>query len=470
MAKRAADRQLTADNWDDDEPQPLEADGRFAPAPTHVLQTRKIKVAARRKLHSQNQHNEQEKKGIFSGFSGFNKSSSTSAASTPSFNFISNLVSSKTDENKTAAMPSLFNSTPKTTMFAEKSTFNNFNDVTKNNNVKEKEHVNQTKTSNEETTLSADKQFTKKNDEYYVNLKNLNISVSEWIKSHVDKNPYCILTPVFDDYINHLKELDKLKQKPKPNEEVKDSANTIPPKFTNNTDKPTINNTIKKDFSLSPSKQVSSMPTTSFQLTPKTDEKSDEFKMKNPMNNNMFSQGFSSTPVSKPSLFSFAQKIESPTSIPFSFGTGKPFTFGNLTQKDTPPPAKATEEENEEDEPPKVTFTPVVEEDSVYSKRCKVFVKKDDNFGDRGVGTLYLKPIKDSEKYQMIVRADTSLGNLILNIVLSDIPMQRMGKNNVMLMCIPTSDAAPPPVPTLLRVKTADEADKLLDILNKYKK
>lgn len=42
---------------------------------------------------------------------------------------------------------------------------------------------------------------------YYAKLKGLNESVAEWIKTHVDKNPYCILTPIFKDYEKYLKEI-----------------------------------------------------------------------------------------------------------------------------------------------------------------------------------------------------------------------------------------------------------------------
>lgn len=320
----------------------------------------------------------------------------------------------------------------------------------------------------------------KKNDEYYTNLKSLNISVSEWIKSHVDKNPYCLLTPIFDDYINHLKELEKLKQNTKSEDINSPKEKTFPSLNENKLDSNKNNkidisksseNTIKNNFDSSKNslstllgKPVSSSPTSTFSIPPN----SESSKMKSPPNNT-FGQGFSSTPISKAPMFSFGQKPDVVTSTPFSFGTGKPFTFGNLTSKPAEPAPPPPEEENEDDEPPTVTFTPVVEEDNVFSKRCKVFIKKDNNFGDRGVGTLYLKPIKDSEKYQLVVRADTCLGNLLLNIVLTDVPMQRMGKNNVMLMCVPTTDMTAP-VPTLLRVKSAEEADELLETLNKYKK
>lgn len=106
----------------------------------------------------------------------------------------------------------------------------------------------------------------------------------------------------------------------------------------------------------------------------------------------------------------------------------------------------------------------------MYSKRCKVFIKKDKDFTDRGVGTLYLKPVKDSEKTQMLVRADTNLGNILVNLILIDgIPCQRMGKNNVMMVCIPTPEEKKA-TSLLLRVKTSEEADELLNEIKKHTK
>lgn len=98
-----------------------------------------------------------------------------------------------------------------------------------------------------------------------------------------------------------------------------------------------------------------------------------------------------------------------------------------------------------------------------FSFRCKVFVKKNSEFVTRGVGTLFLKEIKDSKKTQMIVRAHTNLGNILLNIILTPgMPIQKTGKNNAMIVCIPTPEAKPPPVPVLIRVKTSEDCDTLI--------
>ena len=96
-------------------------------------------------------------------------------------------------------------------------------------------------------------------------------------------------------------------------------------------------------------------------------------------------------------------------------------------------------------------------------------MKKDSAYQERGVGMLYVKPV--GEKTQLIVRADTNLGNVILNTLLSSgMPIQRMGTNNVMMVCIPTPDAKPPPVPVLLRLKTSADADEALEKLKSHMK
>lgn len=65
-------------------------------------------------------------------------------------------------------------------------------------------------------------------------------------------------------------------------------------------------------------------------------------------------------------------------------------------------------------------------------------------------------------------------GNILLNIMVqASIPCTRVGKNNVMLMCVPNPpvDEKNPdtPVPLLVRVKTAEDADELHKVLEEKK-
>lgn len=46
----------------------------------------------------------------------------------------------------------------------------------------------------------------------------------------------------------------------------------------------------------------------------------------------------------------------------------------------------------------------------VSRSRCKLFYKKESEFKEKGVGTLHLK-LTEQKKTQLIVRADTNLGN-----------------------------------------------------------
>lgn len=101
-----------------------------------------------------------------------------------------------------------------------------------------------------------------------------------------------------------------------------------------------------------------------------------------------------------------------------------------------------------------------------FLSRCKLFYKKDATFAEKGVGMLHLKKIKE-DKTQLVVRADTSLGNILLNIMLPpNMSIVKQGKNNVMIVCIPNPPIDPktPPAPTpmLLRVKTSEDADDLI--------
>ncbi|XP_022253430.1 nuclear pore complex protein Nup50-like isoform X2 [Limulus polyphemus] len=129
-----------------------------------------------------------------------------------------------------------------------------------------------------------------------------------------------------------------------------------------------------------------------------------------------------------------------------------------------------SEEENEQ--PPKTEFTRVEEKDAVYSKRCKLFYKKGGSYVDKGIGTLYVKMVEETS--QLLVRADTNLGNILLNVRLSSsLPMERVGNNNVLIVCIPNPPIDPKTstesTPFLIRVKNGKEADELLEKLNQYK-
>ena len=106
---------------------------------------------------------------------------------------------------------------------------------------------------------------------------------------------------------------------------------------------------------------------------------------------------------------------------------------------------------------------------SILCFRCKLFYKKEKEFKEKGLGMLHLKKVDGGNKTQMIVRAETNLGNILLNILVGDSLNIMKRKNNLQFGCIPN-----PPIPgmpegpaiMLLKVKDSVMADELEEKLN----
>jgi len=327
------------------------------------------------------------------------------------------------------------------------------------------------------------------NKEYLSHIKALNLQVLAWLKMHIEKDPLVILSPVFKDYDLHLEDISK-EFGPNKSEKEKESSENI--KVNSSKIVPDI-----------PEKKVESTKSVSFGIVKPSSstipDKPTEVKTSAP-SSSLFSFGSSGSAVKPPEVAA--------ATTPFSFGSSQPakkdsggFSFGSTSSSSTPAApsigfstggfsfgaavAAATsaapaanddnkEAEDDEDQPPVVEVKQVEENDALYSKKCKLFYKKDGNYAEKGVGMLYLKSV-DGGKTQLLIRADTNLGNVLLNIILSSgIPTTRVGKNNVMLVCVPNPPVDPKsessePCPMLIRVKTTEDADELKAKLDEYK-
>eukprot|EP00099_Drosophila_melanogaster_P019119 NP_610355.1 nucleoporin 50kD [Drosophila melanogaster] len=559
--KRQATSNLNHENWDlEEEP---EERGTFRTATEEELKTRVIKKA-RRKIAGGSSAAEEdgaeektaEPKSVFSGFSGFGKPAASPAAGSP-FSFLANVTAPATtssSEPKKSAFSFGFSSSSSSadrpvstsicgtastsstapsplpakestsTVDGAKPTTSIFGNISA-----AKKESSEAKTSSSSTSLTS----TMETSEYRESVADLNRSVIKFLQDQMGKSPYCILTPVFKNYDEHLKDLQdeesartnstksKTAQARSQEPVAKVSRASSPPKaattFTFGKPSAPIGASVSP-LAKKPNCTITSGGTTTTTATPLVSFGSTaSFTAPVPSSSSIFSLTAKPTgeaksdDTPKSSIFSFGAKdtttkkdepnFSAPKTNGFSFGLksnndDKPSTslfagFGkapggagdgakgfSFTNSATPfslgnihPPAAAAapaEEEKEEDTPPKVEFKQVVEDDAIYSKRCKVFIKKDKDFGDRGVGTLYLKPVKDSEKIQLLVRADTNLGNILVNLILSKgIPCQRMGKNNVLMVCVPTPEDSKA-TSLLLRVKTGDEADDLLEKIKEH--
>lgn len=423
--KRQAGTDLNHDNWNEEEE--AEDAGEFKKASDDILQQRVRKIAKRRVAGVDEGKPASNPFSSFGGFGGSSLSSSTTSNSSP-FGFLSKLPSSTTSASTaTEAAPLKTNGALKTT---------------------------------------------DENADYLSKVKALNESFIKWIKQNVDEDALCDLRTVFKDYEKYITEFENLKGKPTsvadpPKKDPLPATTSTTSSSPSNsfvfgkpmTSPPAATTTTGISFNSSPAKPPSPLKPTesnfSFGLTASnTQIGSTPFSFGIQKTSTTLSSGPAAAPL-------FGNITASSTSTPFS--------FGNVTQNKETDGGAGGGEEEESEEPPKNEFKPVVEEDSLYSKRCKVFVKTGSDYSDRGVGTVFLKKVED--KLQMIVRADTNLGNILLNIIISEgLPCSRMGKNNVMIVCVPTPESKPPPVPVLVRVKTGEEADDLLATIEKYKK
>lgn len=472
--KRQATSDLNHDNWDREE-EPEER-GIFRTATEDELKNRVIKKA-KRKIATDSDAGDSGSatKSIFSGFTGFGKPTpfGTAPPNSP-FCFLNKIpaVAAAASGAVSSSTTTSSGTTPKLSLGSglaveAKSTESSksFSFGNSSNNV---------------VPLDAKLQSKMEvgNSEYHKQLSSLNQAVCEWIKTHVDKNPVCILSPIFKDYENYLKEIENIKKNVEFNEKSSQNADT---------GEKSITATGKGSFKFNSTNDSGSTPKTGATETKSNgftyDIKKQETLSDKPATAANFSFSLkpsaptsTTTTTSTTPSFSFGNLPNSNSqsnaaSKPFSFNPGStPFSFGNIKPPEVSASAPLDSEQNEEDEePPKNDFKLVVEDDAIYSKKCKVFVKKEGQFVDKGVGTLYLKPVESSNKTQLLVRADTNLGNILVNLILSSaIPAQRMGKNNVMMVCLPTPDAEKP-TSMLLRVKTGEEADELLENIEKYK-
>jgi len=327
--------------------------------------------------------------------------------------------------------------------------------------------------------------------EYLSHLSALNKQVTQFIKNHIDDNALVILTPVFKDYDKHLADItEKYPPKKKSSTPSKLASTSPATKFPMPTSSPAVAaaNTIKPfsfggaasagSNSLTETKTESVKP---FSFGSNTTASPSITKPDTGGGIKPFSFGTSSgsekavlaPTTANTGAFSFGLAGSTPA-VPgggFSFGSGGMFSApGGAAVAAAPAPA----EQEAEYEPPKAEVKQVEETDALYSKKCKLFYKKDGNYVEKGVGMLHLKSA-DNGKTQLLIRADTNLGNILLNIILNkDIPTTRVGKNNVMLVCVPNppinpKDSGNEPVGMLIRVKGSEDADELKTKLDTYK-
>ncbi|KFQ23972.1 Nuclear pore complex protein Nup50 [Merops nubicus] len=454
MAKRIAEKELTDRNWDQEDE--AEEVGTFSVASEEVLKNRAIKKAKRRNVGS-----ESESGGAFKGFKGFMLPSGKgggafsgfgNGASIKPLEGLSNgssgvsstpFSSLKTTSETQSAFGSPVSNGPTTTAFTEKAAAS-----PKANG------------GNQPSSSGYSQSKVCSSSAYHKQLAALNCSVRDWIVKHVNSNPLCDLTPIFRDYERYLANIERQHGGGSDSGSENESNKTPAPESAS-----ALGNSQLQQGA-------------AFLFNSKTEDASDKKPEVAPEKKDP-SLGTTSTSVDSSVLGS----LGSGTLSSFSFSPGNSGLFGkdtnqaksatavssNVLEAQTESGNSDDKGEEEEEEPPKVIVNEIKEDDAFYSKKCKLFYKKDNEFKEKGVGTLHLKPA-GNEKTQLLVRADTNLGNILLNVLIPPkMPCTRTGKNNVLIVCVPNPplDEKQPAVPVtmLIRVKTSEDADELHKIL-----
>ncbi|XP_077518898.1 nuclear pore complex protein Nup50 isoform X1 [Amblyomma americanum] len=447
MAKRVADKELNRDNWEEDE-EPEER-GQFKTADKEELGRRVIKTAKR--------------------------SMQNSASSSPftSFAFGATPPAKPT-------IPNTFGTTQ-----AAKPTSST------------------TLVNGSAATAPLSKETQKSDSVYLRKLARLNECFVNWLEKQLNSNPCCDFTPVFRDYNRHLDEIQRrYNTKPEPTESVstplainfkpsvpgttgnftaflaaKADANSATPSSDSSMGDASSRSTSEiKNFSFGISTASPGTPAFSFSAKPSFGlsavPPASTQKDSNATADSESATADSGDTSADDSGFIFKTPKGSSVSHTVSPKPGTyVFAASGLVETTVHKDAKGSDDE--EYVPPKEETAPVEEKDAVYTKRCKLFQKKDDSYADKGIGILYIKPQND--KHQLLIRADTRLGNILLNIMLAPtLPISRLGKNNVALVCIPNPSVKPEgdsasPTTMLLRVRTAEDADELKSALDRYK-
>ncbi|ODM87841.1 Nuclear pore complex protein Nup50 [Orchesella cincta] len=138
---------------------------------------------------------------------------------------------------------------------------------------------------------------------------------------------------------------------------------------------------------------------------------------------------------------------------PDYFAAPPPPSSGGFIGFGLPPPSSrdgndspseaAQEEDKENEEPPKNEVVPVIEDDSVYSIKCKVFRMTDNQYKDKRKGNLYIKMLSEG-KFQLVSAKDVMTFDVMGN----------KGKG----------------MPILLRVKDEDAATELISQLKEFQR
>lgn len=335
-------------------------------------------------------------------------------------------------------------------------------------------------------------------------VSNLNKALLKWIEKHINENAVCDLRPIFEDYRKHMERIDKKYNTSWSEVDEPETVEGVSPikeetaKSEESPQKEEVKVDPPKLFSFEKKSSPKSSPP-KFSFTPKSDDSNSSGKTEPPKFSFSASGSGTTTTAEKPApMFSFKPKpadndvaesepkktsfFSQLDSAPkpftgFSFGGssngtgsgGFGFGAGSGTLGSTfKPMSESKPAEDDDYVPPKVEDAEFDDgKDALYQKKAKIFYSKEGNYKEIGVGQMFVKPLDDN-KGSILVRADNTLGNILLNILIPNAPAPAsVGKNNCLITAVPNPaiEGVEGPVPILIRVKTGEDRDELIELI-----
>lgn len=559
MSKRTSEYQLTKDNYNNDDdddddhcPSSSSIDVEKQTATQEVLKNRVLIKAKRRNLDSSSSL---ATSNVFSGFKGFTSfgGDTKSSSSNFTFNFGTTTTTAADSSAAAAATTTITQSDTKNSTFSfgskdglgTKQNGNNMSTIPLT--TKSSAEMKMTATTGTDSNSNSggsnghhDNDDDKKSEIFLANLNKLNESFVEHISQYTS-NPKSIydFTLVCEEYIAKCKKLREMsssssllesdtKRQTSAENTEKDNKNVGIKKDDNNQkmvsdEKLDSQSTMKSSSFTIPSLSSSSQSSAATTLTKKSNQNSELFSFGIKADNSSAKDdndgkqsggnntGFSSLKFDSIKTFGNKNdgdqqpKLSFPTTFPNPISTSFPSFGDSNVKKVEDSNTETTGDDGDGEQPPKVQSFEHNEEDAVYTKKCKLYYKKNDNFVEKGLGFLYIKTVKNTEddddgssggsKSQLLIRADTNMGTILLNIALIDsLPISKADKGKgVLITCVPNpplleminnkkkkknndnndsvddADVDKQTVTFLIRVKQTD-CDELYDNLMKYKK
>lgn len=538
--KRASEIQLSRDNWDNDDNNDQdrsedENEVKDSLTPVDTLKNRVI-IKAKRRISKETDSGNTEKPSIFSGFKGFSSfGSSTTSNGNGGLKFNFDSINKKTADSETTTSTTAITTTTITPTFkfgtGITSTASLQSNKTEPSSTLEAKKDDETQSeikklnsSSQKPALSLENKDDKNKDvqdsSYYSRLIKLNKSFLEHLNKYsTSEKLVWDFTLVCQEYIDKCKKLQTLKTK---DDNITGGDLMKSTSGLASSSQSTSLSQIPQAKKQEDESESKSTPTTSIEIEKPKSLLSSTTTTKEESSSSLFQ--IPTNPKTSSSLFSFSSNDDKSTKSSFFSGfassttttsTKSDKTFGSLfgsTTTNTIPafqnifaavtnrtaePQNKTETDSATgdasegtseaaEEPPKVSSVEHLEADSVYTKKCRLYYKKNEDFVEKGIGFLYIK-CKDGDDNsipQLLIRADTRTGNILLNIALcKTLPIQKAEKKGILLTCIPN-----PPIETkkkkkdekdddddkksvtyLVRVKATD-CDELYQNIMKYRK